>query len=146
MTLHVGKLALVSLLSLHYVRYSVNAYPASIVHQNVRTSITPLHLNNEECISFESAVKGGWKPTRGTFVGINRKSIYSSRRSIRKMSDTNGAVMPDGGLSPCIIKVIGVGGGGCNAVSRSMNVTVKGLRITGEKLRQHLTLLTHFSS
>jgi hypothetical protein len=24
--------------------------------------------------------------------------------------------MPDGGLSPCVIRVLGVGGGGCNAV------------------------------
>ena len=27
------------------------------------------------------------------------------------------ALMPDGGLSPCVIKVLGVGGGGSNAVS-----------------------------
>lgn len=25
--------------------------------------------------------------------------------------------MPDGGISPCVIRVLGVGGGGCNAVS-----------------------------
>ena len=112
-----GKLAVLSLLSLKYVCYTVNAYTASIVHQNSRTSIAPLHLADEEFIRFESAVKDGWKPARGTFLGIDRQTIYSPRRSVRKMSDTNGAVMPDGGLSPCIIKVIGVGGGGCNAVS-----------------------------
>ena len=28
--------------------------------------------------------------------------------------------MPEGGLSPCVIRVIGVGGGGCNAVSIEM--------------------------
>lgn len=35
--------------------------------------------------------------------------------------------MPDGGLSPCIIKVIGVGGGGCNAVDRMLDTAVGGV-------------------
>ena len=35
--------------------------------------------------------------------------------------------MPDGGLSPCIIKVIGVGGGGSNAVDRMMDTRVGGV-------------------
>lgn len=35
--------------------------------------------------------------------------------------------MPDGGLSPCIIKVIGVGGGGSNAVDRMMDTQVRGV-------------------
>jgi hypothetical protein len=26
-------------------------------------------------------------------------------------------LMPDGGVSPCVIRVLGIGGGGCNAVS-----------------------------
>jgi hypothetical protein len=38
------------------------------------------------------------------------------------MAGGDGAVMPDGGLSPCIIKVVGVGGGGCNAVSISIKL------------------------
>lgn len=36
-------------------------------------------------------------------------------------------VMPDGGLSPCVIKVIGVGGGGSNAVDRMMETRVEGV-------------------
>jgi len=65
---------------------------------------------------FENAVGRGWRPPKGTFAGLRR--VTSSVNSItqRQMLDTNGAVMPDGGVSPCIIKVIGVGGGGCNAV------------------------------
>ena len=142
MTCYIGKLGLVSLLSLNYVRYTANAYTAHVAHQTARKSKTPLHLNNEECISFESAVRDGWKPAIGTFVGINRKSAYNSRLSIRSMSDTNGAVMPDGGLSPCIIKVIGVGGGGCNAVSPSIYVTIKGESIAGmSRLRHSPTLI-----
>lgn len=35
--------------------------------------------------------------------------------------------MPDGGLSPCVIKVIGVGGGGSNAVDRMLDTAVGGV-------------------
>jgi len=97
------------------------------IYQTFRTSATSLNLNKDDNLSFESAVRRGWKPSRGTFVGISRKSAYSSTRSSRSMSDTNGAVMPDGGLSPCIIKVVGVGGGGCNAVDRMLDTRVGGV-------------------
>jgi len=35
--------------------------------------------------------------------------------------------MPEGGLSPCVIKVVGVGGGGCNAVDRMLASKVGGV-------------------
>ena len=35
--------------------------------------------------------------------------------------------MPTGGISPCIIKVIGVGGGGGNAVMRMIETGVSGV-------------------
>lgn len=35
--------------------------------------------------------------------------------------------MPDGGISPCIIKVVGVGGGGSNAVDRMMDTRMDGV-------------------
>ena len=38
------------------------------------------------------------------------------RREVSLGSSMN-ALMPDGGLSTCVIKVLGVGGGGSNAVS-----------------------------
>jgi hypothetical protein len=47
---------------------------------------------------------------RGTFLG------FRSRQSLQQMSSSTTALMPDGGLSPCVIRVLGVGGGGCNAV------------------------------
>jgi hypothetical protein len=76
-----------------------------------RTSFTLQAKIDDESLSFENAVRNGWKPERGEFIGIRRRT-----NTAREMSD-DGAVMPDGGLSPCIIKVVGVGGGGCNAVS-----------------------------
>ena len=51
----------------------------------------------------------------GTFLGIRRESGYL-RRSMEQGSSV-APLMPDGGLSPCVIKVLGVGGGGSNAVS-----------------------------
>ena len=67
-------------------------------------------------ILFTSAVAKGWQPERGTFAGITRRSTKTSSTALG-MSDDAYAVIPDGGLSPCVIKVVGVGGGGCNAVS-----------------------------
>ena len=81
-------------------------------------------------VSFESAVQSGWQPPRGSFAGITRRSsmspahgastkggLASGSSTALSMVGEEYAVIPDGGLSPCIIKVVGVGGGGCNAVS-----------------------------
>ena len=58
-----------------------------------------------------------------SFLGIRRESgalrrmmEQQMRREVSLGSSMN-ALMPDGGLSPCVIKVLGVGGGGSNAVS-----------------------------
>jgi len=58
------------------------------------------------------------KVERGTFLGF-RSITKEEKAQMRKTtalqsSPTN--IMPDGGLSPCVIRVLGVGGGGCNAV------------------------------
>ncbi len=65
--------------------------------------------------SFASAVANGWTPERGSFAGI-----LSSRTALSMSSK-------DGGLSPCVIKVIGVGGGGCNAVDRMLDTRIGGV-------------------
>eukprot|EP00573_Skeletonema_grethae_P007985 CAMPEP_0201702136 /NCGR_PEP_ID=MMETSP0578-20130828/35363_1 /ASSEMBLY_ACC=CAM_ASM_000663 /TAXON_ID=267565 /ORGANISM="Skeletonema grethea, Strain CCMP 1804" /LENGTH=465 /DNA_ID=CAMNT_0048189611 /DNA_START=74 /DNA_END=1471 /DNA_ORIENTATION=+ len=43
------------------------------------------------------------------------------------LSSTPTALMPDGGLSPCVIKVLGVGGGGSNAVDRMLDTRISGV-------------------
>lgn len=48
---------------------------------------------------------------RGTFLGFRN----AKDAGVRLQSSVQ-PLMPDGGLSPCIIRVLGVGGGGCNAV------------------------------
>lgn len=51
---------------------------------------------------------------RGTFLGFrNTKDVPGLKSNVE-------ALMPDGGLSPCVIRVLGVGGGGCNAVRRDL--------------------------
>lgn len=50
---------------------------------------------------------------RGSFLG------FRNTNDIPGLKSSDGALMPDGGLSPCVIRVLGVGGGGCNAVRRS---------------------------
>eukprot|EP00815_Leptocylindrus_aporus_P009669 CAMPEP_0116066110 /NCGR_PEP_ID=MMETSP0322-20121206/10180_1 /TAXON_ID=163516 /ORGANISM="Leptocylindrus danicus var. apora, Strain B651" /LENGTH=365 /DNA_ID=CAMNT_0003552587 /DNA_START=413 /DNA_END=1510 /DNA_ORIENTATION=+ len=57
-----------------------------------------------------------------TFGGVKSKS--RSNLSLVKMSEV---LMPEGGLSPCVIKVIGVGGGGSNAIDRMMETRIGGV-------------------
>ncbi|KAL7547116.1 hypothetical protein ACHAWF_010431, partial [Thalassiosira exigua] len=88
---------------------------------------------NDGEISFASAVANGWRPPRGSFAGITRRgdSRGAQRRGASatalSLSADPYAVIPDGGLSPCVIKVIGVGGGGCNAVDRMLDTRVSGV-------------------
>jgi len=92
--------------------------------QTMKKNVPKLYGVENDDINWMSARGSieGWTPPRGTFTGFRYK-----RSSTRSMVDTGGAVMPDGGLSPCIIKVIGVGGGGCNAVDRMLNSRVLGV-------------------
>lgn len=69
-----------------------------------------------------SALRAWQPPSHWQFTGIRRprKPLYSEY-------ETEGTLMPDGGLSPCVIKVIGVGGGGSNAVDRMLDTAVGGV-------------------
>lgn len=112
--------ALAALLSV-----SCNAF---IVQQALCTASSPLFANhlddkshNNEDMKFTTAVDNGYSPPRDMknvqFAGIRRmNSSHKSSSTQLRMADRN-ALIPDGGLSPCVIKVVGVGGGGCNAVS-----------------------------
>ena len=82
------------------------------------------HMEGDEEISFASAVASGWQPERGSFAGITRRNTKTSSTALGMSDYDSYAVIPDGGLSPCVIKVVGVGGGGCNAVSITKYVLV----------------------
>ena len=118
----IGTKALILLLG--FTCHSGNAFtnPTTFSPRSVAsTQLNGKFSDDDYSISFESAVRNGWKPERGQFSGIRRTASSSSTRM--EMSE-DGAVMPDGGLSPCIIKVVGVGGGGCNAVSTEQNLSI----------------------
>lgn len=76
------------------------------------------------------------KNGRGTFLGF---------RNVKDLRSSSAALMPDGGLSPCVIRVLGVGGGGCNAVSchvshtyiSSPDTTSSRMRMDGTKSTSH---------
>ena len=53
------------------------------------------------------------KLTSPEYTTNNNRAAYSTTTAL---SQSATALMPDGGLSPCVIKVLGVGGGGSNAV------------------------------
>jgi len=73
--------------------------------------------------------------SRGTFLGIRREKGFSRRArdgifeptSSSSVSSSVTPLVPDGGLSPCVIKVLGVGGGGTNAVDRMLDTRISGV-------------------
>jgi cell division protein FtsZ len=68
------------------------------------------------------------KLSRGTFLGFrNVKDLPQQQQQDIKLSSSYQALMPEGGLSPCVIRVLGVGGGGCNAVDRMLETVVNGV-------------------
>jgi hypothetical protein len=83
--------------------------------------------------SSSSSSSSSWQPPKHwKFTGIHhRRPTTQTTRSAFDGGDdqyrTAGAIFPDGGLSPCVIKVIGVGGGGSNAVDRMLDTDVGGV-------------------
>lgn len=111
---------------------STKSSSAAALEFKLKSTLKALPNNNiisdeSSSLSFEKAIKSGWQPSRGSFSGLKRRHHDGNVSTVRNMSDTSGAIMPDGGLSPCIIKVVGVGGGGCNAVDRMLETRVGGV-------------------
>jgi hypothetical protein len=94
-------------------------------------SVLPEQKRNQQQQSDKSSNNNNFVPIvtsrqpqkleRGTFLGfrkIVRPSKGSTSFSTTSLTSTTAgaALMPDGGLSPCVIRVLGVGGAGCNAV------------------------------
>jgi cell division protein FtsZ len=73
-----------------------------------------------------SSLSDDWKPPpHWKFVGFRK---FNKLTSQLESMNPDGVLMPDGGLNPCVIKVIGVGGGGCNAVDRMLDTAVGGVQ------------------
>ncbi len=99
-----------------------NNHHHAYTHDKSSSSSSTSSSSSPEGPSFANAVRNGWKPEFGSFSGLKRRHSNGSMVTVRSMADKSGAIMPDGGLSPCIIKVVGVGGGGCNAVSEKNGI------------------------
>jgi cell division protein FtsZ len=64
---------------------------------------------------------------RGTFLGFRNTKDLPPELNPMALRSSVQPLMPDGGLSPCVIRVLGVGGGGCNAVDRMLETAVGGV-------------------
>ena len=118
-------LALTALLatSCHaFITPHTSSSPSLALFANIDSRINSLTSSNvgeasdeNQDMKFITAVANGYTAPKGVqFAGLRRRGNKSSTQL--GMADRN-ALIPDGGLSPCVIKVVGVGGGGCNAVS-----------------------------
>lgn len=120
-------------------QYMANAFSTSLpitrwTSARTTTNNTPLYLqqrplegnNNKLATSSSGASSNKKQPLvrsrlphqlsngRGTFLGFRNTKDVPGMKTALQSSET--MLMPDGGLSPCVIRVLGVGGGGCNAV------------------------------
>ncbi len=93
-------------------------------------TFNPIHPVNPSSISTSSSTYLHALPEnefkhlkKGTFLGIRREKGFMSRA----LQSTYTPLIPDGGLSPCVIKVLGVGGGGTNAVDRMLDTRISGV-------------------
>jgi len=67
------------------------------------------------------------KDGRGTFLGFRDINSVKAATTKTELKSTIDPLMPDGGTNPCVIRVLGVGGGGCNAVDRMLEAQVGGV-------------------
>jgi hypothetical protein len=106
------------------------------------TSRNPHQLKNKRgtFLGFRNAKDvPGWTEMRAkSYAGeVRLAALQAAAASGTKLQSSVQPLMPDGGLSPCVIRVLGVGGGGCNAVSTtndhrgSSNVQVQGTGCVG---------------
>jgi cell division protein FtsZ len=61
----------------------------------------------------------GWTEMKANSYAGSMKAaaaLANGQVSSTRLQSQVQPLMPDGGLSPCVIRVLGVGGGGCNAV------------------------------
>ncbi|KAL7520837.1 hypothetical protein ACHAWX_005541 [Stephanocyclus meneghinianus] len=97
---------------------------------------TSLKMYQDPTLNNEQPAQLG--PNRA-FLGVRRESGILRRlmeqqsqfnlhgRETTALKSSPYALMPDGGLSPCVIKVLGVGGGGSNAVDRMLDTRIGGV-------------------
>ena len=107
------------------------AYTSLLVNQPRTTSSRQLSMklgsdssSSDDLITSRNPQKIG--NGRGQFLGFRsvhdfkKQALETGSVTTTALNSEASALIPDGGLSPCVIRVLGVGGGGCNAVSSSV--------------------------
>lgn len=111
---------------------------------NLKTQTSTSKTTSLNALSEEGQGQGlsALDSKRGTFLGIRRekgfvrRSLDTTPQSTQQSTTTQTStqhqssvtpLVPDGGLSPCVIKVLGVGGGGTNAVDRMLDTRISGV-------------------
>mmetsp|Transcript_9880 Transcript_9880/g.18952 ORF Transcript_9880/g.18952 Transcript_9880/m.18952 type:complete len:490 (+) Transcript_9880:146-1615(+) len=90
----------------------------------LKSSLWSLTASSSDHHHSNGEASSSWQPpAHWKFTGFR----YKQQQTTALHSSVDGALMPDGGLSPCVIKVIGVGGGGSNAVDRMLDTAVGGV-------------------
>lgn len=107
----------------------------SSTKSSTRLQLSPSNYNrNNNNYSEDKFQK--WK--HNSFIGIHKSPGFVRNNKNPTTSTTTASttsskpmsyspLMPDGGLSPCVIKVLGVGGGGTNAVDRMLDTSILGV-------------------
>mmetsp|Transcript_24240 Transcript_24240/g.43707 ORF Transcript_24240/g.43707 Transcript_24240/m.43707 type:complete len:473 (+) Transcript_24240:94-1512(+) len=137
------------------VRSSRNLLSKSSIHHATANNDDIDNNNNRDNFNIETGPLGGGNvisseaprslgPKR-SFLGMRRESGVMRRMMMEQqqnqqnqqrttmtttstaLSSSTTPLMPDGGLSPCVIKVLGVGGGGSNAVDRMLDTRIGGV-------------------
>jgi len=91
----------------------------------LHSSISSTLLTSTSSSSSSSSSENLLEYSNFHFAGWKNGNKRSKQRS--DLNGNVGAVMPDGGINPCIVRVVGVGGGGCNAVDRMLDTAVVGV-------------------
>jgi cell division protein FtsZ len=108
------KLSLLGILSLTGGSYAFVRQQPPLASRSLALALAPLPADDST---------SPWKPpAHWKFTGFRRSAAQTPLQS-----SVDGALMPDGGLAPCVIKVVGVGGGGSNAVDRMLDTSVGGV-------------------
>ena len=108
------KLSLLGILSLTGGSYAFVRQQQPLASRSLTLALAPVPADDST---------SPWKPpAHWKFAGFR----YSAAQTPLQ-SSVDGALMPDGGLAPCVIKVVGVGGGGSNAVDRMLDTSVGGV-------------------
>jgi Tubulin/FtsZ family, GTPase domain len=88
------------------------------------TNYLPSNRHHPQRHSSSTTITGSSSISSSSTIASVTTSPSSTRTQQYATGSSSTSTSYDGGLSPCSIKVIGVGGGGCNAIDRMLDTTI----------------------